>query len=155
MEAPTVARTNRTPQAGGSSRPGWTIVPAALILIAALYYLGSAIVTVALNLDFPYQLDWIEGPVYASVLRIAAGLPVYAPPNLAALDAAIDEDVQAALWLKKNNHPVLLIFSEACRANQSAIKWLMNNNLEAFVSMAQEIKYLRDNTTFDYHKKKF
>jgi hypothetical protein len=53
-----------------------------LILIAALYYLGSAIVTVALNLDFPYQLDWIEGPVYASVLRIAAGLPVYAPPNL-------------------------------------------------------------------------
>jgi len=73
----------------------------------------------------------------------------------AALDAAIDENVQAYIWLKNYNHPFLMVFADACRGKQPAIDWLMTRNMEAFVIMAQKIKYLRDNTTFDYHKKKF
>lgn len=75
--------------------------------------------------------------------------------HLAALDAAIDENVQAYRWLQANKHPLLAVFADACRGKQAAISWLNENNLEAFVMIARKIKYLRDNTTFDYHKKKF
>ena len=75
--------------------------------------------------------------------------------HLAALDAAIDENVQAYQWLQANSHPFLVVFADACRGKQAAINWFHENNMEAFILIAQRIKYLRDNTTFDYHKKKF
>ena len=75
--------------------------------------------------------------------------------NLAALDAAIDENMQAYQWLQANNHPFLVVFADACRGKQAAINWFYENKMEAFVLIAKRIKDLRDNTTFDYHKKKF
>ncbi|MCX6278783.1 MAG: hypothetical protein NT004_11900 [Bacteroidetes bacterium] len=75
--------------------------------------------------------------------------------HLAALDAAIDENMQAAQWLQANNHPFLLVFADACRGKQTAINWFVENKMGAFVVIAQRIKFLRDNTTFDYHKKNF
>lgn len=75
--------------------------------------------------------------------------------HLAALDAAIDENVQAYQWLIANKHPFLVVFADACRGKQAAIQWFYTNKMEAFVLFAQRIKFLRDNTTFDYHKKNF
>ena len=54
-----------------------------------------------------------------------------------------------------NKHPFLVVFADACRGKQTAIDWLHGNNLQAFVLIARRIKDLRDNTTFDYHKKQF
>ena len=75
--------------------------------------------------------------------------------HLSALDAAIDENMNALKWLKVNNHPLLVFFADACKGNPASLKWLADNDLEAFTVIARRIKYLRDNTTFDYHKKKF
>ena len=63
--------------------------------------------------------------------------------------------MKAYEWLIANKHPLLVVFADACRGKQSAINWFYENKTEAFVLIAQRIKYLRDNTTFDYHKKKF
>jgi len=75
--------------------------------------------------------------------------------HLAALDAAIDENAQARKWLADHDHTLLGIFADACQGKQAAINWFYANKMEAFVRIAQRIKHLRDNTTFDYHKKKF
>ena len=75
--------------------------------------------------------------------------------HLSALDAAIDENMDAHAWLVKFKHPFLVFFAEACCGKESAFTWFRTNQLEFFVLIAMKIKHLRDNTTFDHHKKNF
>ena len=76
-------------------------------------------------------------------------------PHLAALDAAIDEDLQAYEWLHKFRHDFFIVFADACHGKPAAIQWFRMNRLEAILYIALKIKDLRENTTFDYHKKHF
>lgn len=75
--------------------------------------------------------------------------------HLAALDAAIDEDMRAYEWLNRHRHFFLIIFADACRGKPAAIRWFTDRGLEGILNIAVTIKKLRDNTTFDYHRKNF
>jgi len=76
-------------------------------------------------------------------------------PSLAALDAAIDNNVQAYLWLRKNKLDLYIIFADACRGKKQATDWLKKNHLDIFIHLAGIILYYRENQYFDYHKKHF
>lgn len=76
-------------------------------------------------------------------------------PSLAALDAAIDNNLKAYLWLKKNNLILYIVFADACKGKQQAIDWLKTKNLDIFIHLAGIIRFYRENQYFDYHKKHF
>ena len=76
--------------------------------------------------------------------------------HLAAFDSAVtSEDPKAYGWLKKNNHPFLLVFADACRGKEASIIWFRNQQLQGFMLVAMKIKKFCDGMTFDYHKKNF
>ncbi|HAL64064.1 MAG TPA: hypothetical protein DCX03_02630 [Bacteroidales bacterium] len=76
-------------------------------------------------------------------------------PRLAALDAAIDNNEKAYLWLKEHNYHFNIIFADACHGKPEALKWLMDHQLEGFISVAEKIRYFRENQYFDIHKPPF
>lgn len=76
-------------------------------------------------------------------------------PSLAALDAAIDNNLKAYLWLKKNKLDFYIIFADACRGKKQAIDWLKQRNLDIFIHLSGIIQYYRENQYFDYHRKHF
>jgi hypothetical protein len=76
-------------------------------------------------------------------------------PRLAALDAAIDNQAKAYLWLKKHNFEFNIIFADACRLKPQAVEWLKARQLEVYVRIAEKINHFRENQYFDYHKKRF
>ena len=75
--------------------------------------------------------------------------------RLAALDAAIDNDAKAYLWLRKHGHDFDLIFADACRAKPAAIAWLRDRKLDAFIALAARIHHFRENQFFSVYKKRF
>jgi hypothetical protein len=75
--------------------------------------------------------------------------------HLAALDGAIDENQKAYKWLADNQHPLLVLFADACHGALPAIDWFKRHNLSAFLVIAGKIKEWRDSQTFDYHKLHF
>jgi hypothetical protein len=76
-------------------------------------------------------------------------------PRLAALDASIDNQARAYIWLKKHKLEFNMIFADACRAKPQAIDWLNQKDLQLFINLAQKINFYRENQIFDYHKKRF
>lgn len=76
-------------------------------------------------------------------------------PRLAALDAAIDNDPRAFVWLRDNRFDFNLIFAEACQGKPRAIAWLQKKRLEAFIRLAARIRHFRENQYFSVYKKRF
>lgn len=76
--------------------------------------------------------------------------------HLAAFDSAVtSEDPKAAVWLKKNKHPFLIVLADACRGKEQAIRWFHKHQLEGFLVIARKIKAFCDSMTYDYHRKRF
>ncbi len=76
-------------------------------------------------------------------------------PQLAALDGAIDNKIEAYKWLKNHHFNFLMVFADACREKHEALAWLKKNNLDIFIMLAFKVKSFRDGQTYDYHKMHF
>ena len=57
------------------------VLPKVVILLAVSYLLAYVWISVN-RFHTPYELEWMEGGMIAHALRLAAGLPIYAPPSL-------------------------------------------------------------------------
>ncbi|MFT7520296.1 MAG: hypothetical protein ACI9MC_002441 [Kiritimatiellia bacterium] len=51
-------------------------------IVATLFVLGLLVITVAMRLTYPYDLEWMEGGVLVHAWRIQHGMPIYGAPNL-------------------------------------------------------------------------
>lgn len=58
---------------------------------------------------------------------------------LAILSNAIDGDDKARVWIGKAVHISNLMFAMACREDERAIRWLVDNDLRIFLMMAKEV----------------
>ena len=58
-----------------------TVLQAVLMLEAAGYVLMYCVLAFY-RLRYPYELEWIEGAVVDSCIRLAHGLPVYTAPSI-------------------------------------------------------------------------
>lgn len=78
-------------------------------------------------------------------------------PEFAVLIGAIDGEEKAMAWLKKYNFDFLLRFALACRKNDEAIKWFVQNDLKVYIQLIQMIhnilqKQIDDSA--DVHKRR-
>jgi len=55
----------------------------ALALLAAFGFLASYLAVALLRIDFPFEIEWMEGGSRGHVARIVAGEALYGPPTLA------------------------------------------------------------------------
>lgn len=53
-----------------------------LPLLPAVYLFGQCLYVMASRIFYPYELEWIEGGILQSALRIADGLPLYAASSV-------------------------------------------------------------------------
>ncbi len=53
----------------------------AIVVAGCLYYIGCYLFMVMRRLPYPFELEWLEGYFVAGMARVAAGDPLYAPPN--------------------------------------------------------------------------
>jgi hypothetical protein len=63
--------------------------------------------------------------------------PRYA--HLGVLSNAIDGEDDAYKWLNKNQMHFYIVFADACRKKEKALKWLGDQNLKVFLRLAQII----------------
>jgi 4-amino-4-deoxy-L-arabinose transferase-like glycosyltransferase len=57
-------------------------VAAAPLVAGALWYLGAYLVVALARINYPYDLEWMEGGTLEHVARILRGQPLYVPPSL-------------------------------------------------------------------------
>lgn len=74
-------------------------------------------------------------------------------PQYAAFDRAIDDDVQAKIWLKKNGLDFDIVFADACAGKTDAVAWLAKEQLDVFIRLARIIK--EDIDERQKHREKF
>lgn len=55
---------------------------AAVVTGVSLLFVVMVIVVAGQRLDYPYQLEWLEGAVLQEASRLLRGLPLYPPPSL-------------------------------------------------------------------------
>ena len=53
----------------------------ALLVGAAIWYLGSYLVVALARVAYPYDLEWMEGGMLEHVARVLGGQPLYVPPS--------------------------------------------------------------------------
>lgn len=53
-----------------------------LPLLPAIYLFGQCLYVISSRIFYPYELEWIEGGILQSVVRILDGLPLYAAPSM-------------------------------------------------------------------------
>lgn len=74
-------RTVTTPT-GFATTPSRRRVLEAVLVLGALWYLGSYLVVALARIAYPYDLEWMEGGVLEHVARVLGGQPIYVPPSL-------------------------------------------------------------------------
>ena len=57
-------------------------VAEAALVAAALWYLGAYLVVALARLNYPYDLEWMEGGTLEHVARVLGGRPLYVAPSL-------------------------------------------------------------------------
>src|SRR5262245_57313877 len=70
-------RSPRISQAGSAAET----LPAIVTGLSCLYLVAMIGVAIA-RLDYPYELEWLEGAVLSSASRLLHGQPMYPPPSL-------------------------------------------------------------------------
>jgi len=63
---------------------------------------------------------------------------------LAILSNAIDGEDKARVWIGKATHRCNLMFALACRNDERAIQWLVDNQLQIFLLLAKEVAQVLD-----------
>lgn len=51
-------------------------------MLPAVYLFGQCLYVICSRIFYPYELEWIEGGILQSVIRILDGLPLYAAPTM-------------------------------------------------------------------------
>jgi hypothetical protein len=57
-------------------------IAGAVLGAGALWYLGSVLVVALARINYPYDLEWMEGGTLEHVARVLSGQPLYVPPSL-------------------------------------------------------------------------
>jgi len=77
--------------------------------------------------------------------------------EFAVLVSANDGEENALAWLKKYNFDFLLKFALACRKNDDAINWFVQNDLKVFIQLIQMIHNILQqqiDDSADVHKRR-
>lgn len=53
-----------------------------LIVLAAISYVFTYLVAVYHRIQYPFELEWVEGPMLDQVRRVLSGQQLYAPPSI-------------------------------------------------------------------------
>lgn len=53
-----------------------------IIALLSIYYILTFIITAALRIGYPYELQWMEGSILENVKRVTLGKPIYAAPTM-------------------------------------------------------------------------
>ena len=78
-------------------------------------------------------------------------------PEFGVLSNAIDNEENAIKWLEKYNCTFLSTFAAACRKEDEAIKWFVDNDLKVFVLIIKrihEILLFQSWDSSDMHKRR-
>ena len=63
--------------------PRWTaLIPTAVILLLSVVPFAVFLRLVAARINFPFDLEWIEGHMLAMATRVARGLSLYPAPSV-------------------------------------------------------------------------
>ena len=79
-------------------------------------------------------------------------------PEFGVLSNAIDGEENAIEWLKKYQCDFLLKFALACRKDDEAIKWFVQNDLKLFIMIIQrihEILLFQSWDSSDVHRRRY
>lgn len=68
--------------AASAIAPSWRRVLEAVLVVGALWYLGSYLVVALARIAYPYDLEWMEGGMLEHVARVLRGQPLYVPPSV-------------------------------------------------------------------------
>src|SRR6478735_8320342 len=54
----------------------------AALVAGAVWYLGAVLVVALARINYPYDLEWMEGGTLEHVARVLGGQPLYVAPSL-------------------------------------------------------------------------
>lgn len=117
---------------------------------------GEAIVGNEKIMDWLINNGYPELAAFASAIRGSEDAIEWLRkhhPVWAILDAAIDNQVGALVWLRKNGFDFELKFAGLCNKQEESVKYFQNLDLKMFIYLAEKINFFRDGMVFDVHRR--